>query len=376
MSDLRDQATREQASRNGNGPDHQPEGELGFIRASTVKPRNVRWLWDGWAPLGMLSLLVGLPGRGKTTLVEQLAADVSRGRLEGALKGQPSNVLIVSYEDAIAETLVPRLIAAEADLDRVDFVACKRTGEVLDLTWHLLAIEQYIEVCEVRFLVIDPLVAGLPRQNVNSHRDQDVRSVLAPLAALSEKYALSTMATMHFSKAAVSALMGAGGSVGFIAAARSILVFGLDPRDDAGATGPKRILAHAKSNVGRLRRSRELLLTEHVIDPFGSDSITTSRVQIGDECDVHADDLVKDVSEQRSPIATAQRFLRELLADGPHRAAEIWELAGDLGIAQRTLKRAKESLDIASFQREREWWWSLPEEDESEDEDEDGDDDD
>ena len=51
------------------------EDELLVVTASSVTPRNVRWLWRGWVPLGMVSLLLGLPGRGKTTLAEQLAAD-------------------------------------------------------------------------------------------------------------------------------------------------------------------------------------------------------------------------------------------------------------------------------------------------------------
>lgn len=342
-------------------------GDVRFIRASSVKPRNVRWLWRGWVPLGMLSLLIGLPGRGKTTLAEQLTADVTCGHVEGDLAGRPSNVLIVSYEDAIAETLVPRLIAAEADLERVEFVACKKTGHVLDLTRHLPDIERRAIEIEARFLVIDPLVAGMPRQEVNSHRDQDVRSVLAPLAALSEQRELAVVATMHFSKSAVSALLGAGGSVGFVGAARSILVFGLDPRDDQGAMGPKRILAHAKVNVGRLQKSRELLLTEFVIDPFGPHPIVTSRVEIGEQCDVRADDLVKDLAEQgRSPGAIARRFLRELLADGPHRAKEVLELAEEADITKNTLYRAKDALSVDSFQRKTadgkpEWWWMLPE---------------
>src|SRR5947209_2735492 len=92
------------------------------IGADRIDPRNVRWLWRGWVPLGMLSLLVGLPGFGKTTLLEKLAADVTRGELDGDLYGQPSSVLIVSYEDALEETLVPRLIAADADRKRIDFL--------------------------------------------------------------------------------------------------------------------------------------------------------------------------------------------------------------------------------------------------------------
>lgn len=343
-------------------------GEVAFIRAAEVDPANVRWLWKGWLPSGMLSLLLGLPGRGKTTLAEQLAADVTQGRAEGNLKGQPSNVMIVSYEDAIPETLVPRLIAAEADLDRADFVVCKDVGRVLDLTRHLPEIEHRAVERQVRLIVVDPLVAGLPRQEVNSHRDQDVRSVLAPLAAVASKHDLSILATMHFSKSAVSALLGAGGSIGFVGAARSILVFGVDPRDEQGATGPKRILAHAKSNVGRLQKSRELSLTEHVIDPFGK-SITTSRVEIGEQCDVMADDLVRDSEHKVSARAEAKRFLRELLADGPHRATEVYELADDADISRNTLNRAKRDMGIDSFQRKTddgkpEWWWVLPEEEE------------
>lgn len=133
--------------------------EVSFIPASGVTPENFRWVWNGWIPAGMLSLLLGLPGRGKTTPAELLAADVTRGRLAGHLLGKPANVLIVSYEDAIAQTLVPRLIAAEADLDRVDFVTCKDPGQILDLTRHLPEIERGAANRAVKLLVIDPLVA-------------------------------------------------------------------------------------------------------------------------------------------------------------------------------------------------------------------------
>jgi AAA domain len=256
------------------------------------------------------------------------------------------------------------LIAAKADLMRVDFVACRDPGQILDLTRHLPEIERGAADRAVKLLVIDPLVAGLPRQEVNSHRDQDVRSVLAPLAALSAGLDLATLTTMHFSKSAVSALLGAGGSIGFVGAARSILVFGIDPRDQQGAAGPKRVLAHAKCNVGRLQKSRELSLTEHVIDPFGINPITTSWVVLGEQCDVVADDLVRDPGQKVSARAKAQRFLRELLADGPHRAKECIELAEGADISRKTLDRTKDDVGVDSFQKEREWWWSLAEKEE------------
>ena len=83
-----------------------------------------------------------------------------------------------------------------------------------------------------------------------------------------------------------------------------------------------------------------------------------------------ADDLVKDTTETTmAPRVEARKFLRELLADGPHRASEVYELADDADISTKTLKRAKKDLGIDSFQRKTEdgkpeWWWVLPEEEE------------
>jgi hypothetical protein len=113
-------------------------------------------------------------------------------------------------------------------------------------------------------------------------------------------------------------------------------------------------------------RSRELTLTEYVIDPFDR-AITTSRVELGDQCHVIADDLVRDAETRTSPRAEAKRFLRELLADGPHRATEVYELADDADISRNTLNRAKRDMGVDSFQRKTpdrrpEWWWVLPEE--------------
>jgi hypothetical protein len=58
------------------------------------------------------------------------------------------------------------------------------------------------------------------------------------------------------------------------------------------------------------------------------------------------------------------RFLRDLLADGPHKAAEVYDLAAGNGIARNTLKRAKEDLGIESYQEGRAWWWAQPKVDE------------
>jgi RecA-family ATPase len=335
------------------------------VSADTVKRKPVRWLWRGWVPLKMVALLIGLPGQGKTTLAEWLAAAVTLGELDGDLLGRPSHVLIVSYEDQWEETLRPRLEAAGADLKLVDFLARRDRGRVLDLTSQVPGIERVARAKEAKLLVIDPLVAGLPSGSVNSHKDQDVRGALAPIAMLAGRCELAVLSTGHFSKSAASALVGMGGSVGFSAAARSILVFGVDPKDEQGAHGPARVLAHAKCNVGRLQRSRQCRVLTHVLDPFG-DNIETNRFEFGEPCDVSADDLLRVDERRRSALVEAKDFLLGLLADGPHRAGEVFELADAQDISAKTLKRAKAKLKVKSEQRKDsegkpEWWWKLPE---------------
>ena len=52
-------------------------------------------------PLGAVSLLVGIPGLGKSTLLTELAARLSRGQLEGDLYETPATVAIATVEDAL-----------------------------------------------------------------------------------------------------------------------------------------------------------------------------------------------------------------------------------------------------------------------------------
>jgi hypothetical protein len=337
-------------------------------RASSIRPEITTWLWQGWLPLRMLSLLAGLPGLGKSTLALGLAAQVTRGTLEGALAGTPADVLIASYEDAIAETIMPRLMAANADLDRVHTVEAELIGDSVDLTTCIPQIDRLAAQHQARLLFVDPLVAGMPAGEISSHRDQDVRSVLAPLATMAERRGLCALASMHFSKAAVDALLGVGGSIGFVGAARSVLIFGADPNDDRGEEGPARVLAHRKCNVGRRQASRACWIEPRLIN-LDEDRVTeTSLAILGDEIDVDADELVRPREKRVSALVDAERFLRHLLTDGPHRAAECIDLAADRNMSERTLRRAKKEIGADAFRRDDVWWWVLTDEDDDDDE--------
>ncbi len=96
---------------------------------SDVRAEAVRFLSSERIVLGMLNLVVGEPGLGKSTFVYDQAAKLTRGDLDGDLYGQPSDALIVTYEDHVASVLRPRLEAANADLDRVHTIGIKHQAD-------------------------------------------------------------------------------------------------------------------------------------------------------------------------------------------------------------------------------------------------------
>ena len=98
--------------------------------AAAIKPEGVNWLWSGWLALGKLHVIAGAPGAGKTTIAMSLVASVRRGGLwpDGSRCPAQGRVVIWSGEDDPADTLIPRLIAAGADLSRVSFTPLLRTS--------------------------------------------------------------------------------------------------------------------------------------------------------------------------------------------------------------------------------------------------------
>jgi AAA domain len=148
--------------------DRQDTGRrLRVRRASEIKPRATRWLWaetdtDGtaqWVPLGDMTLVGGREGVGKSTIVYQVAAKITRGELPGAFYGQPMSVIVSATEDAWEQTIVPRLMANDAALDRViqvDAVTPEGAPEGIKLPDDLAELETLIRDEGVVLVLLDP----------------------------------------------------------------------------------------------------------------------------------------------------------------------------------------------------------------------------
>jgi hypothetical protein len=224
--------------------------EITLTKASSIKPKRVRWTWDGRVPLGELSLCAGREGIGKTTMVYDTLARLTKGTLPGEFFGTGRNVVIVATEDSWEYTIVPRLMAAGAELDRV-LKATATIGDVeigLTLPVDVAALQVQLESVDAAVLVLDPLISRLGAQ-LDSHKDGEVRQALEPIVALAHDTGVAVLGIIHVNKSAGSdALNNVMASRAFTAVPRSVLYVLADPTD---TTGERRIVAHAKNNLGR-----------------------------------------------------------------------------------------------------------------------------
>ena len=90
------------------------------ILASEITPRDVEWLWNGYVPLGSLTVVAGPGGCGKTFMLLDWTARVTSGLPWPAGGTTPAvgKVLYISGEDDPEMTIVPRLTALGATLPR------------------------------------------------------------------------------------------------------------------------------------------------------------------------------------------------------------------------------------------------------------------
>jgi hypothetical protein len=338
---------------------------LRLVALAGRRPRSVRWAWEGWVPLKAPTLLVGEPGQGKSTLLADLGARFTRGMVEGDLHGEPCGVVVCSAEDAIEEVLVPRLMAAGADLSRVftESLAGKLSETGLSLPKDLEPLGYRIEEVGAKVLIIDPIVAYMAG-TMDSHKDQHVRRVLRPLAQMAEDLGIAIIVVMHLNKSqTATALNRIGGSIGFVAAARSVLFLGTDPETDA-AHG-ERVLAHAKSNYSRLASSLTFRLVDGGnVEAEDASVLSVPRVEWLGESDVSAADLIATAmssEDGRTAREEAVEWIYATLADGATPAVQMLsDGMKAVGCGRRTLVAAKKDAGVLSRRHGDEWVWVMP----------------
>lgn len=347
------------------------DGAPVILRLSDVKPEPVAWLWPGRFALGKLTLIAGDPGLGKSFLTLDMASRVSTGAGWPDRRGErvtPGGVVLLSAEDAIADTIRPRLDAAGADVSRiVALEAIRSVGDngrelarAFDLSRDLPALETAIRSVEgaggCRLVVIDPVTAYLG--GVDSHKNAEIRGLLAPLGAIAERHRVAVVAVTHLNKSGGGpAIYRAMGSLAFAAAARAAWAVSKDKDDPR-----RRLLLPIKNNI-----APDTGGLAYRIEPLGVDGCPAVAWE-PDPVNVSADDALagdRDEGGGRTERDDAAEWLAVLLAHGPRPARDVEHDARDAGCSIATVRRAKAAIGVVSRKPAfgGPWEWTLPAED-------------
>jgi len=341
-----------------------------LLRGSEITPEAVTWLWPGYLAQGKMHVLAGAPGGGKTTIALRLAAIVSTG---GAWPGggycPVGNVVIWSGEDDIKDTLVPRLIAAGADMSRVHFVGDVRDAGGLrsfDPSKDVPALQAAIQSAGgASLLIVDPIVSAIAG---DGHKSNDVRRGLQPLVDLAMQARCALFGITHFSKGTSGRdpLERVTGSVSFGAPARVVFVAAKEQQADMESDAPpRRMFLRCKSNIGSDSGGFEYNLEQQALEGFADmlASVATFGLTVeGDTRTILTDAETEPGDGDGGALAEAKEWLLDCLLDGPKPHKAILKAATNEGHSKTTLKRAKKALGVVSRKSSLNggWEWFYP----------------
>lgn len=312
-----------------------------MIRMSEVQQTEVDWLWYPYIPFGKLTIIQGNPGEGKTFFAMQLAAACTNRKLLPQMEPfEPFNMIFQTAEDGLGDTVKPRLLSAEANLERV--LVIDDADNPLTLADE--RIENAIRENNARLVIIDPLQAFLGA-NVDMNRANEVRPIFRRLAEVAQSTSCAIVMIGHLNKASGSQSTYRGlGSIDITAVVRSLLFIGKVRSDPT-----TRVIIHEKSSLA----------------PPGQ----SLAFSLGDEkgfrwigaYDISAEDLLAGGEGSKTELKQEQavKLIEEFLSEGRKVSiAEINKEATERGISERTVRLARNSMGdkIASERQGKDWW--------------------
>ena len=314
--------------------------ELRMIRMSEIQSQEIEWLWYPFIPYGKLTIVQGDPGDGKTTLVLNIAAKLSKGEcLDEDMKlTEPVNVIYQTAEDGLADTIKPRLELAGAECERI--IVIDESDKSLSMIDERL--EEAIVKTNARLLILDPIQAYLGG-GMDMNRANEARDMTKKLGLLAEKTKCAIVLIGHMNKASGNKAAYRGmGSIDFFAVARSVLLVGRVEGEPN-----TRAVVQIKNNLAAFGHPKAFSLSENGFKWLGDYEIT-------------ADEVLGGIAPKINKLETAKQFLRELAKNSNMMSSkEIFDKAEEQGISKRTLENAKKELGVWAKKINNSWYWEL-----------------
>ena len=315
---------------------------------ASVQPREAEYLAEPYLPRGMITILAGHAGQGKTTLALWLASHVSNGDLMPG--GKPGNVYYFTTENDESIVLRPRLEAMDARLDRV--MVMRSDARQLTLTDPRLFEMHKIFDGKPDLIVFDPVQSYVGKK-LDMNRTDDVRFMMDNLNKLLHATNAAVVLICHTKKAPMGfngrpcELI--NGSSDFVNAARSVCFLGRDPdRPDVC------VVAQEKNSLGLPGASLAFTIGEDGAVHWSDE-----------ECELTAAQILTYSDEKRRhaarPSERAQAALRDLLAKNEKmRSTDILEACAKQGISRSAVYRARDELPIQKQRTGMGSFWSMP----------------
>ncbi|MEK0145811.1 AAA family ATPase [Corynebacterium yonathiae] len=324
-----------------------------LIKASSVKTEKVDWLIKEWIPAGMLTLLAGREGIGKSTIACGWVAEFSNQGMKCAY---------LNSEDSRSFTVRPRLQAAGANLDNIFFIDVEtETGNEGHLRLPQDTEILFRELVDqgVKFVVLDAAKSSMDPK-LDGYKDDHVRQFLEPLAAAADKYNITIVGLAHFGKKEgkdTGRLL--LGSIAWSQIARSVLSAAVD--EDG-----RLIVTNTKANLARGIVSREARIVPRPVAIDDGTLTELGAIEWGQFTDTPATELLEaqsdEMQDERSEIeAIVLDYLEACGGSAP--AGEVLKVTRAAGLNDNAVKKARKKIGVKTerqgFGKGAKWVWAI-----------------
>ena len=326
--------------------DHREDGAGGLGRvvgAKSIKPRRTEWLWPGWIPLGGLTFLTGDAGVGKGLYEADLIARLGKARkFPDGSKAPRITTLIYSQEENRETTLIPRLKAAGADLDRVRLALPEaprngaRAQPLKPLPGGIEHVRRFVAQTGAGLVIFDPIFQFFAH-GADTNSETAVYEALAPLIEFAQEQNLAVLCVRHPNKRVeMSGIYRMMGSGAFGQLPRTIIGVKQMAGDEHG-----RLVLCEKNNL----MAKPSALPFRIVEGRGK----VARIEWGQPLDREAEEAATAASEVTpNKLQRARELVKKMLADEGTEATTLIKTAASLGISAATMHRAYREEKVQS----------------------------
>jgi hypothetical protein len=305
-------------------PLHDSPASLELTPLTTVEMRSIEWLERPLWQRSAFQLLAGPKGAGKGTYLAGLAARISRSE---------ANIIFVTSEDSVAIDLKPRLVAADAAIERCFVI--ERHVRLPDNVGRLRELAE--DVGGVGLLVIDPVANHIGDRNANN--DAEVRNAIAPLNQLADELGCLLVGVRHpgkdRSRGAVASILG---STAWVDTPRAVVMIAPDDEDPH--------IRHVQVVAGNrsLKGCAQAFRIEAVEVPTLAEPITLA-VSLGESAK-SVDELLTARDRSDSKSARARELILDILEGEGDQESDTLDarVAREVDLSARTVRDVRMKL--------------------------------